>query len=210
MGRKMNRIGILGGTFDPVHYGHLIPAQQVANECGLDCVLFIPTGNPNFKQGEVCASRHDRAEMLRIAIEDFGCSSFKLDCREIKREGVTYSVDTFEELMSEFPKSELCFIVGSDCATHIMSWKNASRLSELCTLIVTQRCNYSFDDVAASQAKSLKERHFCFECEYVHTKQLPISSTEIRERLKVGKSINDLTLPRVAEYINENKLYRND
>ncbi len=205
----MTKIGIQGGTFDPVHFGHLVPTQQAAVECGLDRVLFIPTGNPNFKQGEVCASKQQRADMLRIALDAFGCDIFELDCRELKREGVTYSVDTFEELQLEYPDAELYFIVGSDCAAHIMSWKNASRLSEMCTLIVTERPDYSFDDVVAAQRRSLDERGFCFECEFVHTKQLPISSTEIRERIARRQSIDGMTCEEVAQYIRQNGLYQN-
>lgn len=235
----MSKIAVQGGTFNPVHYGHLLPVVEVSKQFNLDKVLFIPTGNPNFKQGEVETSRHDRAAMLELALSecneglvvwdnalddlcDMQClqylqspkyqkqpkrCDFVLDRRELEREGVTYSVDTFEELQTQYPNDELYFIVGSDCAMHIMSWKNARRLSEMCTLLVTQRRGASFDDVRVAHKKSLEERGFCFECEFAHTHEVPLSSTEIRAHIKQGESIDKYVPTSVAHYIKEHKLY---
>ena len=201
----MAKIGVLGGTFDPVHFGHVVPTKQVLEEFNLDKVLFIPTGNPNFKQGEVVATKKDRLAMLELALKNY--DAFEVDSCEIDRAGVTYSVDTFEELALKHPNDDLFFIVGTDCTVHINSWKNAQRLSELCSLIVTARCGFSFDDVCSAQKNNLFEHGFCFEYEFAHTKMLDISSTEIRARVRCGKSIDELCFQEVVDYIYKNNLY---
>ena len=108
------RIGIMGGTFDPVHNGHLVIARSVADQLGLDRVLFIPAGNPNFKQDQKLASAADRVRMVELAIANE--PDFELDLREVERPGVTYTADTLEELVRCHEDARLFFIMGTDSA----------------------------------------------------------------------------------------------
>lgn len=186
------RLGLMGGTFDPIHYGHLLAAEAVWEAFDLDRVLFIPTGNPNFKQDRHLANARDRYEMVKLAIQDrpgFCCSAM-----EIERQGVTYTVDTLEEIRRDYA-GELFFITGSDAARDLDKWKQAGRILELCTFVTVQRPGH-------------QEKHFNPRVVSVTAPALDISSSELRERVAQGRSIRYLTVPAVAEYIREKGLYR--
>lgn len=129
------RIGIMGGTFDPVHNGHLVIARSVADQLGLDRVLFIPAGNPNFKQDQKLASAADRVRMVELAIAE-PSPDFELDLREVERPGVTYTADTLEELARCHEDARLFFIMGTDSAITLPGWKRAEDIARLCTVVV--------------------------------------------------------------------------
>ena len=132
-----DRLGIMGGTFDPVHDAHLEIARAVADALGLARVLFIPTGNPHFKLDQHVTPALQRARMVELAIADD--PRFGLDLREVERPGVTYTVDTLRELRCEYPDTELCFIVGADSAETLVHWRGAAEIARLCVRAATSR-----------------------------------------------------------------------
>ena len=196
------RIGILGGTFDPIHNGHLSLGRSVLEALQLDRVLFIPTGNPHFKLGQQMTPACERAQMVRLAIE--GIPKFELVLREVRRAGVTYTVDTLEELRVQDPDARLFFIIGADSAETLVHWKEARHLAQLATFVVTQRPGVNFEHVRQVHAQSSID----FDSEFVDAPQLDISSTEIRRAIARGESVEGLVPPAVIEYIASEGLYR--
>lgn len=195
------RIGILGGTFDPIHNGHLCLGRSVAKALHLDRVLFMPTGNPHFKLGQQVTCAAQRVEMVRLAIA--GEPLFVLDTREVERPGVTYTVDTLEELHAQHPRARLCFIIGADSAETLVHWKDAARVAQLATFVVTQRPGVDFEHVRQVHARSPLD----FDLEFVDAPQLDISSTEIRAAFARGESPEGLVPPAVIDYIRREGLY---
>lgn len=196
------RIGIMGGTFDPIHNGHLAIAQSVAEQLDFDLVLFIPTGNPNFKQGKNVTPAQVRARMVELAIA--GYENFKLDTCEIDRPGVTYSADTLEELTSRFLGAEFFFIMGGDSAATLVHWRRAEELAALCHIVVVQRPGQSMQLVR----EALENSPIDFSVRYVDVPQIDVSSTLIRERVKRGDTVQDILPRAVADFIEKQGLYK--
>ncbi len=201
------RIGVLGGTFDPPHVGHVALAHEAARRFKLDKVLLIPTGNPHFKQDYHVTDAPMRAEMLRLAFADDldtgGATTFEVDLSEVERDGITYSVDTFEELHRTYPDADLFFIMGSDSARHVMTWYEAPRLAGLCTLLVGTRPGCVREEVEAAHAAS----DIDFSVEYFDFSAPDISSSDLRERISHGRSVEGLIPSAVITYIEEHRLY---
>lgn len=195
------RIGIMGGTFDPVHNGHIVMAESASEQLQLDRVLFIPTGNPNFKQGQQVTPAQDRVEMLKLALQDK--PHFELDLREVERPGVTYSADTLEELHEEFPGAELYFLMGVDSAQTIVHWRRAERVAELCKVVAVQRPGYSFDSID----RAMEQSDIDFELICLEIDAVDVSSTEVRRRISCGETVQGLVPDAVIEYIVEHGLY---
>ena len=196
------RIGIMGGTFDPVHNGHLVIAKSVAEQLGLDRVLFIPAGNPNFKQGQRLASAADRAHMVALAIE--GEALFELDLREVERPGVTYTADTLEELAQCYEGAQLFFIMGTDSAITLPDWKRAADVARLCTIIVAKRPGQSTQQVRDALAASSID----LDIVYLDVPQVDVSSTQLREQIAQGQDVSDMIPPPVAAFLAETGLYQ--
>lgn len=196
------RLGIAGGTFDPIHIGHLIIAEVARQECRLDKVLFIPTGVPPHKTGYTVTPAACRYEMVKMAIMDN--PYFEISDIEVKREGFTYTVDTLRELKRMYPANvEFFFIIGSDTLPEVKGWREASQVVKYCHFVVYGRPGY---DVAEREIRFLRENMGAS----VYTVQGPlldISSTDIRDRIEKGKSIRYLVPPVVEEYIYKNHLY---
>jgi len=196
------RLGIAGGTFDPIHIGHLIIAEVARQECDLDKVLFIPTGVPPHKTGYAVTPAACRYEMVRMAIMDN--PYFEVSDIEVKREGFTYTVDTLRELKRIYPADvEFFFIIGSDTLPEVKGWREASRVVKYCHFVVYARPGY---DVAEREIRFLRETMGAS----IYTIQGPlldISSTDIRDRIERKKSIRYLVPPAVEEYIYKNHLY---
>ena len=197
------RLGIMGGTFDPIHYGHLVTAEQAREALDLDLVLFMPAGVPAFKQDQRVSSAEDRYDMCVLATAAnpaFYASRFEID-----RAGVTYTVDTLRALRAFYPpRVKLYFITGADAIIDIVTWHDAGEIAELATLIAATRPGY---DIA--QARSRIERSgIDFDVRYIQIPALAISSSNIRERVGVGKSIRYLTSESVIGFIRKNGLYR--
>lgn len=200
----MIRIGISGGTFDPIHNAHLIIAEEIREMFGLDKVIFVPSGRPPHKQGAGRASAEDRYRMVELAVA--GNPRFE-PCRiEIGREGYSYTVDTVSELKGFYGEdARFFFITGADVVPELESWKDYRRVFTLCEFIVAMRPGYDrerFD----SEIKRLKDVYGA-EIHIAETSLIDISSTALRERLEQGKTIKYLVPEKVEEYISQKGLY---
>jgi nicotinate-nucleotide adenylyltransferase len=198
------RLGILGGTFDPVHIGHLLLAEQCREQCQLDEVWFMPAGVPPHKRPGAAGPAAARAEMLELAIA--GNPAFRLDRRELLRSGPSYTVDTLEELSAQDPSRELWFLMGVDSLAEFPTWRSPGRILELAMLAVVDRGIAPSPDLSAL-AKSLPPGA-AKRLRVVKIPPLAIASSDLRERVRAGRSIRYLTPPAVACYIAAHGLYR--
>jgi nicotinate-nucleotide adenylyltransferase len=196
------RIGILGGTFNPPHIGHLICAQEARLRLGLDRVLMVPAGNPPFKLDEPDnAGQEHRLALCRAAVGKG--PGIEVSDLEIGHAGPSYTVDTLERLHSLMPDSELYLIVGGDVAAGLPSWHEPERVLELATIAVAERRGTSRSDVdQALRSLPGGERAVHFEMPWIG-----ISSTEIRRRVKEQQPISYLVPDAVANYIDKHHLY---
>ena len=197
----MNSIAVLGGTFDPPHNGHLCLAQASADALSLERVLLIPTGNPHFKLDKYVTPVEHRVAMCQLlaSLDE----RFEVNLIEAQREGITYTADTLEALHAQHKDAQLLFIVGGDCAEHIMTWHRAADISRLCKLVVVARAGY--DSAAAKQA--LRECGLGFDVTWIETDVPDVSSTQVRERVCAGQSISGLVPDEIERYILEHRLY---
>jgi nicotinate-nucleotide adenylyltransferase len=199
------KTGILGGTFDPVHRGHLAIAEEAKKSLELDTVLFMPAGQPWMKTGNRITPVHHRVEMVRRAIA--GIPYCRLSTIEVDRKGKTYTVDTLEEMKTSLDEGdELYFILGVGSLGELPCWREPERIIELCKLIVAPRPGCPEPDLEAlgAKIKGLKRRVIL-----LNGPRLDISATVIRERLARGLSIAHLVPEAVEKYIIENGLYSN-
>lgn len=196
------RLGIMGGTFDPIHYGHLVTAEQAREALELDLVLFMPAGRPAFKLDEDVSDAEDRYAMTILATA--ANSAFDASRFEIDREGVTYTIDTLRALRAYYPDNvKLFFITGADAILDLATWHDAEGMAELATFIAATRPGYDIDQARARLANS----GVAFDVRYIEIPALAISSTNIRERVSRGKSVRYLTSESVIGYIRKNGLY---
>lgn len=202
----MSRIGVFGGTFDPIHLGHLIVAEDVRTELDLDAVLFVPNREPPHKAGETGAPAEDRAAMVRAAV---GTNPwFRLELSELERPGPSFAVDTLRGLRDRRPGDELLFLLGTDALAGLPSWRRPEALIGEFRLVAMRR-----PDEEGHLSASLRdlERRFPELSERVTLVDVPvigISSREIRERVKAGRSIRYLAPEPVEAYIDQHGLYR--
>lgn len=199
------KIGIIGGSFDPIHYGHLIMAEHLRKRKELDKIIFIPTGNAPHKTYENTGKV--RLEMVNLAI--VGNKNFSSSDIEISNVKKSYTVDTLRELKKYFPDSDLHFIIGLDNLFNIETWSRAEELAQLSKFLVANRIfNMSINKKAAyGKCIELKER-FGFTVEIVDTPIIEISSSGIRKSVKNNESIMYLTPDKVVNYIEDNRLYK--
>lgn len=195
------KTGILGGTFDPVHLGHLIIAEELKDRLGLQKVLFVPTGEPWMKMPRRISAPVHRVEMVRLAI--VSNPLLELSLIEVEREGPSYTVDTVKELRRQNPEAELYFLLGQDSLVSLPSWKEPQRLVQMCHLAVARRISYSLDLSPLEKAIPGISRRIVL----VDTPLIGISSTDIRERTAKGLSLRYLVPPAVERYIWRHKLY---
>lgn len=212
------KTGILGGTFNPIHNGHLLIANAALEYCGLDRVLFLPAANPPHKQIAAEVSFEHRLAMVKLAIADN--PKFIASDLEAKRPGRSFSVDTLRQMQQSHPDDEFYFIIGLDSFRDITTWKNFRQLFELANIVIATRPGpgaddpYQFLPVAIKDdfcydEKSLKLRHKSGrELFFIEETNLDISSTRIRERVAQGRSIRGVVAPLVADYIERYDLYR--
>ena len=198
------RVGVLGGTFDPVHNGHLIIAEEAQAKLGLAKVLFIPAGRPWFKDGENVSDMGWRLDMLKLAVN--GNPSFEIDTMELERAGATYTIDTVEELRKRMGGDvELFFIIGIDALSELGRWKEPERLASICHFATMRRPGFTELDLEAMEGEvpGVSGR-----VHLLDNVQVDISSSDIRERVERGQSIRYLVPPAVRAYIEEEGLYR--
>ena len=197
------RLGILGGTFDPVHYGHLLMAESARETCRLDEVWFLPASDPPHKDNSGITSGKQRAEMLEFAIA--GYPEFVVNRMEFDREGKSYTVETLAELRNKRADDELFFIIGGDSLRDLPTWREPQRILELAQIIAINRGREELtplDQLSDSIGTAATSR-----IEAIAMPAIDLSSTNIRERVRNQRSIR-FQLPRAVEaYIDENKLY---
>jgi nicotinate-nucleotide adenylyltransferase len=207
-GTGNKRIGIMGGTFNPIHHGHMVTAQEALDQFSLDRVVFIPTGDPPHKVEDLLAHAEDRYLMTVIAISSN--DSFFVSRAEIDRRGKSYTIETVKELRNTYgTDAELFFITGADAILEILTWKNTDEIVTLAKFIAATRPGYDL-----SKIEELKSTLFRSEKEadegisIMEIPALAISSTDIRKRVKQGRPINYLVPEGVNNYIIKHGLYR--
>lgn len=191
------RIAILGGSFNPPHVGHLALAEDVQKTFGYDKILFIPALIPPHKTLAVGANDSDRVQMLELSIK--GCENFDIELCEIHRGGISYTIDTIDYLYEKYKnciEGKIGLIIGDDLVAGFSSWCKASELAEKTEIILARR-----------NAKEVEDLNFCFEHKTICNAVLPISSSDVRERVKNKKSFRFLVLQDVYNYIVQKDLY---
>ncbi len=194
-------IGVLGGTFDPVHIGHLVVADEARTKLGLSEVLFVPAGQPWLKQDRDIAPAIHRVEMVRRAIADN--PYFKVNTLEVDRPGPSYTVDTLTVLQEQLGnKASLFFILGRDTLADLPLWEEPRKVIELCRLVVPPRLGSRDLRHLEEAIPGLRERVIQLDMPVIG-----VSSSEIRERIARGLSVRYLVPPGVEEYITEHRIY---
>lgn len=201
---QKKKVGILGGTFNPIHNGHLILAEQAREYCGLDEILFMPSGNSYLKNQKEIIDGEKRIAMTALAIEDN--SFFVLSAMEVERKGPTYTYETLAELKSLYPETEYYFIMGADNLFFIENWKNPEDIFVNCTLIAAVRGEKE-ENALSKKAAELTEK-FKAKIILLPERKFDISSTEIREKLRRGESVRYLLPDKVLSYIEKDRLYK--
>jgi nicotinate-nucleotide adenylyltransferase len=194
---KTKKIGILGGTFDPIHLGHLVLAEQVREKLKLDQVIFIPCLRSPHKTRQKLSPAKDRFQMIRLAVE--GNPSFCVSDIELKRRGVSYTVDTLRRLKDVYSESQIYFLTGSDVLNELGTWKDPERIYRLAKVVIATRPGFDEFD---------RRNRFAKKSIVVPITGIDVSSSEIRRRVKKGKSIEYLVPSVVEDYIEEKRLYR--
>ncbi len=197
----MMRLGIFGGTFDPIHLGHLVLAEQCREACALDRLLFVAAGSPPHKQGERTAVSH-RLEMARIAVA--GNPAFVVSDMEAVRPGPHYSVETLETLSREHPGDDLYFLIGADSLADLPGWREPERIASLATIVVVNRPGGVVVDQASIPDLGPSARGVVV----VAIPPIGIASSDIRQRVAAGRSIRYLVPRGVEAYIESHGLYR--
>ena len=193
----MKRTGILGGTFDPIHLGHLIIAEWVREEVKLEEVWFMPSHTPTYKVPPPEASPEQRLEMVRLAVRDG--PHFRVEDEEIRRGGATYTAETMERLAARHPDREFYYIIGADMVAFLPRWHRIDDLLRMVRFVGVRRDGF---DLRAAVPEAARDRVLLVDAPYVG-----ISSTVVRQRLKGGKSVRYLIPAAVEQYIRENGLY---
>jgi|WetSurMetagenome_2_1015567.scaffolds.fasta_scaffold157900_2 nicotinate-nucleotide adenylyltransferase len=199
----MTKIGVIGGTFDPVHLGHLAVADEAMRQVGLAEMIFVPAGHPYFKAAARISSAEHRIKMLELAIANM--PHYKISLLEIQRPGPSYAVETIAKMKSQFKtEDEIFFIMGWDSLLTLPRWEQPEWLISLCKIIAAPRPGFSKPDInlIEKDLPGISQRTIVME-----KPQVDISATEIRERVRRGLPIEDMVPPLVARYIKENRLY---
>jgi nicotinate-nucleotide adenylyltransferase len=201
------RLGIYGGSFDPVHYGHLLLAECCREQLQLDRVWFLPAAVPPHKQREISAAKH-RVEMLRLALG--GHESLEVSTLEIDRGGVSYTVDTLAAITAERPGTTLFLLMGADSLHDLRNWRQPERICELAIPAVVHRVDSPIPDVAVLSGYVPTERLEQIRRSQVEMPLIGLSSTDLRDRAATGRSLRFRTPRAVEKYIETNRLYASD
>ena len=198
----MQRLGIMGGTFDPIHYGHLLMAEEARTAFALDQVMFVPNGRPAHKKVYAVSSPEDRSAMTLLATAsnpDFSCSRLELD-----RPGPSYTIDTLRAVRQMYPDLEaLYFITGADAVLEILTWHEYDKLAQECRFIAVTRPGFVLERLAETVGQEFLD---CVS--FLPIPGLEISSTDLRRRVREGQSVKYLTPEPVEAYIRQQGLYR--
>lgn len=198
----MKRIGILGGTFDPPHIGHLVLADCAIESLKLDLLLFVPAGDPPHKRGTTRLPAAQRAAMLECALEVD--TRFKLSRVDLERPGPHYAVDTVRLIQAQYPDAELHFVMGGDSLRDLPTWHNPAALMQQCKFAVMRRAGAAASaDMHEAVLPGLAERVVMIDAPLIE-----LSSSEIVERLRAGKTVRYLVPQPVLDYIHTHQIYR--
>ena len=209
------RLGIFGGTFDPPHVGHLLAASDAIEHLGLDRLVFIPAAVQPLKMGRDTAAGVDRLAMVRLTVGRD--ARLDTDSVELDREGLSYTVDTLREFDRRYPSAERYFLVGADVLATFAQWREPQTVLELATLaVLTRRADESGGSGARQPVPGRREsavtntldEMLARRSTAVPTRRVDVSSTEIRDRVRAGRSIHGFVTDAVAEYISSHGLYR--
>lgn len=199
------KIGIMGGTFNPIHFGHLLLAETAFHQFDLDEILIMPTKNPYYKKISNSVTEEDRVAMVELAIGDN--QHFRLSKEELDREGTTYTVETLSHLTKKHPDYKYYFIMGADSLYHIESWKEPEQILKMATIVVAGRAGTGSS--LSSQIEYI-ENKYDSEIFRLNSPVLEISSNDIRRRVRDGESIRYLLPKKVVDYIYQHNLYKPD
>jgi nicotinate-nucleotide adenylyltransferase len=194
--KNIKKLGILGGTFDPIHIGHLVLAEQLREKSKLERVIFIPSASPPHKTEHRLSSAVHRFEMTKLALK--GDSHFSVSDIELRREGLSYTVETLRKLKELHKNSEIYFLTGSDVLDEITSWKEPDEIYRLAKVVIGIRPGFDEFD---------PEDHFAKRSIILRITGVDVSSTQIREKVAKGESIKYLVPSEVEEYIRRKHLY---
>jgi nicotinate-nucleotide adenylyltransferase len=189
------RLGIYGGSFDPPHLGHLLPVLDAAEQLELDGVRYVPAASQPLKVGRASASAADRLAMTERLVR--GIPGFTVDPAEIDRPGLSFTVDTLAGLAAELPEANLFLLLGADAFALFDQWREPERIRSLATVVVMERTGDSTNESLARSGVRM-----------LQTRRVDISSTELRARLRDGRTIRGFMPDAVADYIVEHRLYR--
>lgn len=199
----MSKIGIMGGTFDPIHNGHLAIAEKAAQQLGLDKVFFVTSGNPPHKKGKKILDAKVRHKMVCMAIKNY--SKFEPCDFEVNREAYSYTADTLQYFKKNYRKAELYLIIGSDSLHDLPTWNRPRKICEMCTLAVYDRNGYD----TAEDTANMKKEYYC-KIERIESGIIDISSSQIRHMIEKRKDVTGLMPRSVLDFINRNGLYTSD
>ncbi|HUI27448.1 MAG TPA: nicotinate-nucleotide adenylyltransferase [Candidatus Kryptonia bacterium] len=214
----MKRLGVFGGTFNPIHLAHLRSAEEVAEALHLERVLFVPSGTPPHKRHRDLAPARHRLAMVRLAIA--GNPRFRVSAIEIERAGGSYSIDTVQALRRRHPTTRLFWIIGMDQFRELRTWKAYRELLRLCDFVVTSRPGFDFGGAHRELPVAVRGE-FCYQPQtarlvhetgneiiFLRIGDLDISASAIRARVRQGASIRYLLPPSIQRYIERHHLYR--
>ena len=208
------RIGIFGGAFDPIHYGHIIPTQEIIEAHQLDKVHFVPTNIPTSSK-KIIASSTDRIDMMKICLND---SNSIIDDREISRGGISYMIDTIESIEKDYNNANLYLLIGIDVLQNINLWKSFDKIIKTCNIIVSSRSHKSIDYVKDINKNSQLHPLISTDRTIFHsdsygkiyleeTSMVNTSSTEIRDKLGYKQSVRGLISPQLEKWLSKHKIY---
>ncbi len=203
MDGSKRKVGILGGTFNPPHVGHLMLAEWAREAAGLDEVLFLPTGSSYMKEESEIEEGRARLDMVGLSIQ--GNPYFHASGMEIARGGPTYTYETMEQVRKEHPDWELYFIMGADCLFSIEEWKSPERIFASCRIIASVRDGLPMDRLKDKRQELQKK--YGAKIQLLNFPSIGLSSTEIRSRIRAGQSVRYMVPENVLQYIEENHLY---
>lgn len=203
----MAKIGIMGGTFNPIHMGHLLLAEYARTECGLDEIWFIPTGYSYMKDGKGVLPGEERLHMVELALSGDNGGMRCLDL-EVKREGNTYTCETVEQLHREYPQHDFFFILGADCLYDIEDWDRPRQIFSRCEILAAVRDDADYS--AMEKKKKELEEKYGARITLLSFLRFELSSSLIRKRVSAGKSIRYMVPDAVLNYITEKGLYKDE
>ena len=203
-GRDMERYGIIGGTFDPIHYAHLYIAYEAREQLQLDKIIFMPAGKQPLKVDNKVTDPELRYEMVKLAIEDY--DEFSISDYEIEKQGLSYTYLTLEHFNRD--DRQLFFITGADCLMNIEKWREVDKIFSICTFVVFLRGGFDREKLRAK--KEEVERKYNANIVILELKELEISSTDIRDRIRNNKRVDFFIPEKVKNFIEVNGLYKED